>query len=342
MSRTTDYIAELLDKFEPIIRAAFIAALDDIRSNAELLRIIERLEKGDINGALEAVHLDPAAFRPLEQAIVQAYEAGGSGAVRSMPTLRDPAGSRVVVRFDGRNVRAEAWLRNHSTSIVTGIVEDQAVAIRGALAAGMERGDNPRTVALDVVGRLDRRTGKRAGGIVGLSAQQAQFVENARTELREGTPAALKAYLSRQRRDKRFDRTVAKAIKDGKPIPADQIAAMTQRYADSLLKLRGDTIARTEAMASLHSAQDEAYRQAVDAGGIQEQNVRRVWRSAMDRRVRDSHRHLNGESVGLNESFRTPSGSVLRYPGDPNAPLSEIANCRCTIQVRIDFLANIR
>lgn len=342
MARVTDYIRALLDQFEPTIRAAFLAAIEDITDNIELARVVERLEKGDINGALEAMHLDPVSFRPLEQAIAQAFEAGGSGGVGSMPTLRDPAGNRVVVRFDGQNTRAETWLREHSAALVTRTTTDQRASIAQTLVAGMERGDNPRAVALDVVGRVSKATGKRTGGIIGLTAQQARFVDNARSELREGTPEALRAYLARERRDKRFDRTVTKAIREGNPIPADQIAAMTQRYSDSLLKLRGDTIARTEAMTALHAGQDEAFRQAVDAGGAQEQDIRRVWRSTMDGRVRDTHRHLNGESVGLNQSFVSPSGALLRYPGDPNAPVSEIANCRCTLQVRIDFLANIR
>ncbi len=66
----------LIATYEPILRAAFIAAVDDIRSNIVLRRIVERLEKGDISGAIDAMFIEEAAFNPLEEALRQAFNAG--------------------------------------------------------------------------------------------------------------------------------------------------------------------------------------------------------------------------------------------------------------------------
>ncbi|TIQ24179.1 MAG: head morphogenesis protein, partial [Mesorhizobium sp.] len=40
-----------------MLRTAFIEAIDDIRSNIVLRRVVERLERGDVNGAIAAMNL---------------------------------------------------------------------------------------------------------------------------------------------------------------------------------------------------------------------------------------------------------------------------------------------
>lgn len=338
MARRPIRMSDLIAKYGPGIEAAFLDAVGDIRDQAQVARIAERLERGDIDGALRAVGLDPAAFRTFEEAIRLAYTGGGVAAVGGMPRLTDGDGGRVIIRFDARNPRAERWLTEHSSRLVTAIVDDQRTAIRSALNAGMTAGDNSRTTALDIVGRLNRATGKREGGIVGLTSQQSGYVATARAELASGDERLLRHYLTRERRDRRFDRSIMRAIKDGRPLDADTARRAAQSYSNRLLNLRGETIGRTEALASLHESQREAFRQAVDTGTVSPQQVRRIWRTASDSRVRDSHSAQNGESVGLEERF----SNGLAYPGEAGAPPGEVINCRCTLEYRVDFLANIR
>lgn len=327
----------LIDKFEPELRKVFLGAIDDLVLNADIKRIAELLEAGDIDGALKAVHIDPAVFRDLEDAIARAYSAGGNAAVQSLPAMKAPAGGKVVMRFDARQPRAELWLRRHSSNLVTAIVSDQREAIRNALRGGMEAGRNPRSTALDIVGRTNKATGRREGGIVGLTSGQENSVRRARNELLSGEEADLRRYLLRKARDRRFDGQVLKALTDGTAVPADVVDRAAGRYSDRLLKLRGDTIARTESLASLHASQNEAFHQAVDAGGIRAQDVRRVWITASDARVRDSHAAMEGESVGLDERF----SNGLLFPGEPGGPPEEVINCRCIVDIRVDFLANL-
>ena len=335
---------ELLVRFGQEIAEAFRKAIEDLTSAADLQRFITAVQAGDIEAAIRALHLDPAALGPLQDAIQQAYAAAGQTAAAGMPTLKDPAGAKLVIRFNARNVRAEAWLRDHSSELVTRILEDQRTAVRTALVSGMVRGAGPRTVALEIVGRVDRSTGKRQGGIIGLTSQQERFADTARDELASGDPEKLRNYLTRKLRDRRFDPTVKKAIEAEKPVPAAVAAKAVTKYKSKLLKHRGDTIGRTEALTSLRAAKHETYLQAVESGSLDETAVRRTWRDVGDLRVRHTHSRMDGDTVGLREPFKSPSGARLLFPGDTSlgAPAAEIIACRCDVDYRIDFLANIR
>ncbi|WP_182417464.1 phage minor head protein [Bartonella sp. HY038] len=188
-------------------------------------------------------------------------------------------------------------------------------------------------------------TKRREGGLLGLTAQQASFLANARNELQTGDPKLLKAYLQRERRDKRFDSAVHKAINSGEPLPQDSISRMLIRYEDKLLKLRGDTIGRTEALEALNTSQQEAMEQALDKTQYTEQDVTRVWRCTRDSKTRDSHREMNGQTVkGLTTPFTTPDGYQLKHPGDSSlgAPASETINCRCIQFIRLNYLKGLK
>uniref|UniRef100_UPI0028AB59AB hypothetical protein n=2 Tax=unclassified Haematobacter TaxID=2640585 RepID=UPI0028AB59AB len=219
------------------IRNGFIASVAEIVNDATLSLIARALDRGDIEAAIDAVGVERAAFRALEDAIGSTYSAGGVHAAKTLPSLRDSSGARVVVRFDARNERAEEWLRDHSSSLVTSVMDDQRAAIRSALTDGMMAGQNPRTTALDVVGRISGNS--RSGGIVGLTSQQERTVAWVRRALQEGDADALRRYMTLTRRDKRFDRSIAKVIDGTKKLTPDDVVKITGRLSDSYLQLRG-------------------------------------------------------------------------------------------------------
>ncbi|WP_240233614.1 head morphogenesis protein [Devosia lacusdianchii] len=324
---------QLLDKYEPILKAAFLDAIVDIRSQVTLKLLIERLERGDVAGAIEVLGIEREAFGAFELAFAEAYNAGGVDLANGLK-LCDPQGQRIVFRFGVRNPEAEAWLAEHSATMVTRIVGDQQQSIRLALSEGLARGDNPRRTALDVVGRVSRVTGKREGGIIGLTGPQERFVASARQELVSGN---LRAYLARERRDRRFDRTILAAIKSGKGLDRAMIDRIIGRYSDRLLDLRGEMLSRSETMAAIGKARDDAMRQAILSGKVDASFVTKTWRTAGDSRVRHTHRALNGRAAGYYEGFQSPSGVTLQYPGDPSAPIGETSGCRCHTEYRVDY-----
>ena len=217
--------------------------------------------------------------------------------------------------------------------------------MRAVVEDGMAKGQNPRATALDITGRINRATGKREGGILGLSSPQTDAVIRARAELLSGDPAQLRNYLTRARRDARFDRMVMKALKDGKPLSAADVDRITGRYKDRLLQLRGEMIARTETLASLNAGKQEGIRQLIDSGKVPASAIKKRWRSTGDKRTRDSHLALNDVEVGVDEPFVSPlTGAQMMHPHDISrgAPASETIGCRCYMEYKIDYIGMLR
>jgi hypothetical protein len=324
---------ELMAKYGLKVAQAFMAAINDLRSNVELQKVIAALERGDLQGAMDALHLSRAAFAGLEAKITEAFTAGGQGAVASMP-----AAVSIGFRFDPGNQRAASWIRQFSGNLITGLVDGERQQARNFLADGMARGAHPRSVGLELVGRISRATGNREGGLIGLSAPQRAYVRAARIELGSADPKLLKHYLTRTRRDRRYDRTVLKAIREGKAIDRDTASLMVTRYSARLIQLRGEVIARTEGLQAIRAAKHEAYQQLVDDGRVAEIDIERGWHTAGDRRVRDTHEGMSGQTVrGLSLPFQSPSGALLMFPGDTSlgAGAEEIVACRCDESISV-------
>lgn len=330
MATRREIIAEI-ERLEPSISEGFKASIFKIRGSVALARLEEAIRVGDFEAARRIVNLSQARFSELTEGNRSVYLAGGEFSANQAP-------ASLGFAFNVNSPRAAQYLQNKSSTLLDLIINDQNQMIRDVLSEGVDAGRNPRALALDLVGRVDRRTGRRVGGRLGLTANQSRYVSAAKSELISGDRASMRNYLQREARDKRFDSMVLKALDDEAPIPtpdADRIAA---RYSDNLLQLRGETIARTEALESFHAGSDEALNQAVEEGYARAEDIVKVWSSSGDGRVRDGHRAMDGQTVALNETFLDPvTGDRLRYPADSRASAASRVNCRCAMIQRVDW-----
>jgi len=160
--------------------------------------------------------------------------------------------------------------------------------------------------------------------MIGLTSSQEQWVSNYADALMSDNPASALTY---QLRDKRFDSSLINASEGGEPLSADQIQSMVNTYTNRALRYRGETIARTEMLTSLHESQQQSMQQAVDQGLIKQDTVSFVWRTARDFRVRDSHALMEGQKRKMGEFFISGEGNYLRFPGDGMAPPEDTINC---------------
>lgn len=179
--------------------------------------------------------------------------------------------------------------------------------------------------------------------MIGLTAGDKDAVDLAIEELISGDPAKLRSYLRRAPRDKRFDPLVKRAIREKSKIPASKAAKIAGRYSDGLLRRRGDKIARTELLGSLHHAQDEGLQQMLDDGRLKLSQITDEWDAANDNDTRHSHRAMDGQRRRHGEPFLTGGGYLMHFPGDRSlgAPAEEIINCRCRKRVTVNALAEL-
>lgn len=150
--------------------------------------------------------------------------------------------------------------------------------------------------------------------------------EGVSTGVEAGREAALKTLVTTAQH-------AARVAKEHPPTPAD-LAALRglvnggTETPPAVLKDYGG--ADLMAQATAHAALNSGPMAAAVAQGL----THKTWNSREDRRVRPTHNVLDSHAwpehtVPISASFTSPSGAELMFPGDPSAPLDEIANCRC-------------
>ena len=303
---------------ETRIANAFRASIRSVSDEVTIGLLRDALARGDIEGALEVIDLEPAAFEPLRNILVQTYADAGAQATEG---LRG-------VRWNSASPRAEDYARNRIGTEITRITDDSLTAIRNHIADGYAFGRTPNRMALDLVGRIGP-SGRREGGVVGLSAQQEAWVRNMRTAL-ENDPASALRFT---RRDRRFDGLLRRSER----LTQVQIDRILTAYSNRLLLSRGRTIAVTERGAAINQGRVDAYANALEKYGLGPDAVIKEWQHT-NRAVFDRPTHMNANKQrvrGLYTPFNV-SGLSCQFPHDPSLPPSESVNCRCIVKLWID------
>lgn len=330
---TAAEILRAIEALEPGMQKAY---LDSIRAavDAAVIAEVERLiAEEDEQGLLALLSL--GALAVFAEAMRGAFLAGGRFemvAIVLPAPLRREIGRK---EFDQSTEQAQARIAQQVQQVRQVSGDGVRDAIRAVMGSRRTIGGPQRTArqaALDLVGRSSPQTGRRTGGVLGLPGNMAQYVVNARQQLLSGDPDEMRKYFSRTRRDRRFDGIVRRALEAGKPVAAADVDKIAGRYSERLLKTHVEMLTRTAAAESFNAGRDQAWEQLVDQG-IDRAKIEKEWRDRADEKVRNSHRHMRGETVILGQAFRTNSGALLRYPGDSalGAGYDEIANCRCYI-----------
>ncbi len=315
-------IEALIATAESAFQREFMAALRAIQGSISLDELAVLLEQARFAEAFQIISL--AAAR-LGSVWVEQFVAAGVDTANFL-TAQD-----IVIGFDQTNTRAVRAMRANQLRLVTNFTEQQRRATQAALIDGIQRGENPREIA-----RAFRNS-------IGLTEQQERWVRNYERQLRDLDRGA----LARELRDSRFDRTLRGAIDRGEPLSRAQIDKMVDRYRQRTLKLRSETIARTEGLRVAHEGTDEMYRQAIESGQLQPDQLIRIWATEGDHLVRDfgtgaqtSHRTMHGQQRLVGEPFVSGAGNLTLHPGSFGVAEEDI-NCRCLVQTRIRTLSEI-
>ena len=322
-------IIRLIQEAEPRIGSQFIAAIMNVATNAPKSAMLRAIRARDTNGVWAELDMKDADFNGMQQAAQNAYGAAGTA---------EAARSRF--KFNLFDQRALQDQQRRVGRFIAETIQQQRDMIRERVLQAIVDGANPRDVITDIVGTKRLGTHNRTGGILGLTNNQDQWARNAFAELDPNDPRDMRGYLERDARDRRFDSTVRKSIREGRPIPSDTRRKMIEAYRSRLLKLRGEAVGRTESLSSVNAGRNDAFEQAVNdpENPIQGDELRRTWIATRDDRVRDAHATLSGQVRRHNVPFDSPTGAALMYPGDSSlgAGPADLVNCRCTAVYQLD------
>ena len=314
MATQADRLEALIADFEASIRGAFRDFIRVANSDVALARINELLEFGDIEGALQVVESYIRRFAD-NIALIQTEIGADAAAELTLIASTTP----MAISFDPSYPRAAQLIAASRLALITQMTTVQREAVRESISQGFMSG----------AGTMDISRSFRAA--IGLHTQQVRWAASYERRLRLLDAKALSMDL----RDRRFDRSVLRAIQRGRPLTEDKIARMVERYRARALMYRADMIARTEAVRATSLARHEAMLQMIQQTGIDPRRIVRVWNATKDNRVRDYHADMEQQRVGINEAFTDGNGNALRWPGDPMAPANTTINCRCAVTYEV-------
>lgn len=277
-------------KFPPLgptdraLMRALLEAVDAIDAQTTRLEVIRMLEANDIQGAIDVIRWD------IGEAFLQ----------RELPSILrgayELAGNsaeasfnrtlRANLAFDITNPRAVGYVRSRAGDLIREWGDSSKLGLRSMIAAAFENGVTPQKLARQIM-----------DSGIGLTERYAVAVER---------------YRSRLEDDEETDRSDA------------QVGRMTERYAQRLLRVRSETVARTEILAASNQGQQELWRQAREGGLIGAEAVQE-WLATNDSRVDDECLDLDGETAPLGGYF---PGGVTGPPIHPG--------CRCSLRLLPD------
>lgn len=340
-------VEALAQTLEPALAAAVLDALDTIRDRATLEALAAAIAVGDTDAIVTMVGLGAATgaatIGPMQVALRNIVVAGAATVKLDAPGI--VVGT--LPGFDMLNPRTADFIRRYELNLIRQINDATKDAIRDRVTAGLRAGKNPRQVASEVKGSIGLTTRqaravasfraeleqfhtKRSAGAWNLGAKISRAPGGAQVFAIGPDGKPLDGITARRLRDFRYDKTLARALETGKPLTAEQIDKMVAAYERKYLKHRAETIARTEALRALHVGAQAQWQQAVEAGTVGADKVRRKWLVARDERtcpVCSPIPKMNPDGVGLDEPFDTPQGKANLPPIHPD--------CRCTVSYTI-------
>lgn len=310
---------QLLTAIEERLGHSWVTVVEHLRDTNDIEDIARHLHAGDIDGAVQGVEQAAARFAA---SVADEYTTAG----KEVASWLDGEKADRLVTFDGTNPRAVQWARDNGAELVRGVSQESRATITQAVSRGLSEGRNPLDVA------------KEVRDAIGLTPSQEAAVASYRRALEQGD---LTNALGRQLSSGHSDRTIRAARDQERALTQQQIDLAVDRYRANYVDYRAQVIARTEGLRALHQGADEMIQQAIENGDVEHDELVQEWHTAGDGKVRESHRTVVADADGkktkaVDDLWVTGDGNRLRFPGDPDAPIEETAQCRCVMSTTID------
>lgn len=299
------------DRASRRLRRRFLDLVRRARGRVTVKEVEQLLNDGDLGEIFAIVEdIGPAMSSSVESVFLLAA-ALASGSI-SQATGRS-------IGFDASQIGVTNELAEIRQIHFARIENSQQTVLQDVLEDGFQRNLSNRSIAEELLLSI------------GLTVVGYRAVQNFRSLLERGSSQA----LARELRDRRFDRTIERAISSRTPLTAAQITRMTNRYRENQIKARARTIGLSSGNAAVHGGDSEMFRQAMASGAIVAEDIDQIWLTRQDSLVRSSHRPMDQQGRPFGVAFLSGAGNLLRYPGDLRAPFRDRIGCRCFLFRRL-------
>lgn len=315
-------------KLEPSLRAAYFSAIEELRRRVGTEEVLVRIARLELDRVITEPMLERAFLRMRaelrrEAEVAFRFEIPGLRAAASSAGATSPAAVSAAfapggsISFNVLNPRVATALSNLDRNILRAVQDDlKGVVVdhlQAALAAGVPTSQAARSLR----------------DVIGLTPTQAKHVRNFRDRLERAgrlSPGE-KSPLEYGLRDRRFDRTVRKALAGKEALTPAQVDRMVEAYRAKYVAWHGNTVARTAVLNAFTQGQKAAIGSAADSGLMPANRMTKRWVTVGDARVRPEHVEMDGETVPLDGLF----SNGLDVPNE--------WNCRCRIRYELTPLA---
>jgi hypothetical protein len=294
---------------QPELAAAIFRAFAIVRSALVIAAMERYIERGDADALVRELltaELLERALQPLRERIRQRLARDVTYFAADLPRGGRVDG-QLTIAFDYLNPRVVDAVRSLETKVMTTLQDDVRETVRAFVDAGITEGKSAAAIARAIKPTL------------GLAPNQELAVRNFEKALRgEGRNP-----LDFKLRDRRFDGTVKKGA-----LTEQQIETQVAAYRRKMEAFHANTVARTTALDASKLGQRLSWEDAAAKGIVDRGRLQKTWVGVMDDRERETHRKMEGVTVGFDEYFVLPDGQQQMIPGETEY------NCRCVLRYR--------
>lgn len=333
MAELEDELDALLTQYDDKLQKQFRTSIADVQSGVVLKNVVQKLEAGDTQGAIEELHIDEDSYAGYYEILRDLLVAVGFAVFFRLPRLTTEDGKPSIYRWSPRN---EAnWFDPEVDGNIGGIVSSINYNVRETITTGQLLGRTAKQITYDIFGIWNTVNGVREGSVFGMSNTHMDVVNRTLAAFVNNDPAGMRNYLSFARRNPAYDEAVRAALASGKKLDSNTLLSVMVTLKEGYTQLRSESLAFTLAASILNRTVHSIYHAAASLARLSPDSINRIWGTMRDGDVRHTHAELEGKiKPGFEEPFLTSSGAQLRYPCDRalGAGLEEIAGCRCKMK----------
>ena len=330
----------------PPLRKAYLDGFTRLRTLLDEDLLAKLISTGGIDRLLADAatpELVGRAFAKFEQQLGESIAKAGQYFMKDVPRMAPATvagglkAGEIAVEFNRLAEPVLQAVRQMQTRVMTTqVLQPVTQTIRDAAELGLQRGLGPRATArliansmplapnqLNAITNFERMlTHHRIWDYVPEVNDEGKKVwRRVLKEWRRGHPDP--ELLTRQLRDKRFDRTIRKMIANNSSLSSTQVERALKIYRKHMIAFNAETISRTSALNAAKQGQRLAWETAISERGVDPNTVWKRWQTVGDDRVREEHNAMSGETV----LFSEPYSNGEMTPGESTF------NCRCRSDV---------